>query len=468
MKTDILSTDLYQLSMAYGYWTSGMGDHEAVFHLFFRRNPFSGGYAVAAGLATVIEYIKNFTFDKLSLAYLSSFFPPDFLTYLKNLKLTVDIDAVPEGSVVFPQEPLLRVKGSLIQCQLLETALLNNINFPTLIATKASRICYAAKGDPVLEFGLRRAQGADGGLTASRAAYIGGCAGTSNVLAGKKYGIPIKGTHAHSWIMAFPTETDAFNAFVKAFPHKGYLLVDTFNTLEGVKKAVKIKGLAGIRLDSGDLAYLSIKARKILDKAGLKHIPILASNDLDEYVIQSLKEQKAKIDVWAVGTKLATAYDQPALDGVYKLGAVRAPKGKWESGYKLKLSEQNAKISIPGLLRVRRYFDAKNKAVGDCIYNELQGMSDNPVMIDMLDPTRRKKIPSHTHYEELLKPVFKKGKCVYKLPTIAQSRERTFTQLKLFHPAIERFLNPHIYPVGLDANLFKLRMELILKAKALT
>jgi len=451
--------------MAYGYWKSGMADHEAVFHLFFRRSPFKGGYAIAAGLANVIEYIENFKLDTSDLDYLSQFFPQDFLVYLKNMKLSVDIDAVEEGTVAFPQEPLVRVKGPLIQCQLLETALLNSINFSTLVATKASRICYAAKGEPVIEFGLRRAQGPDGGLTASRAAYIGGCVGTSNVLAGKKYHIPVRGTHAHSWVTAFSTEEEAFEKFSQAMPDNCYLLVDTFNSLEGVKKATKIGSkLLGIRLDSGDLAYLSIKARKILDHAGLKNTHIMASNDLDEYIIQSLKEQKAKIDIWAVGTKLSTAYDQPALDGIYKLSAIRPKGGKWE--YKLKLSEQNAKISTPGLLRIKRFFNKKNGAIADCIYDELLGLPENILIIDILDPTRRKKIPLGTESEELLKSIFKKGKLIYKIPNIDISRDRTAKQLKLFHPAIRRFLNPHLYPIGLEKNLFELRMGLILKMKS--
>jgi len=476
-----LLTDLYQLTMAYGYFRSGLMNHEAVFHLFFRRNPFQGGYAVAAGLANAIELIENFRFDKGDLDYLASLkgddnkalFDKEFLQYLKKLKLTVDVDAVPEGTVVFPQEPLIRIKGNLIHCQLLETILLNSINFPTLIATKASRICYAAKGEPVLEFGLRRAQGFDGGLTASRAAYIGGCAGTSNVLAGKYYDIPVKGTHAHSWVMAFPSEIESFERFVSAMPNNCYLLADTYNTLEGVRKAAKIgiklkqqgRHLAGIRLDSGDLAYLSIKARKILDQAGLKNTHIMGSNDLDEHIIASLKEQKAKIDVWGVGTKLATAFDQPALDGVYKLGAIRAPKGKW--AYKLKLSEQNAKSSTPGILRTRRFFNRNHTAIADCIYDEQLGMPENTQIIDMFDPTRRIKISktSKSEHEELLHPIFKHGKNVYKIPAIIQSRQRTIEQLDLFHPAIRRFLNPHSYPVGLEKNLYELRTELILKAR---
>lgn len=466
---NILLTDLYQLTMAYGYYRSGMVNHEAVFHLFFRKNPFQGGYAIAVGLANVIQLVNNFFFTASDIAYLASLslFDADFLNYLQKLRLTVDIDAIPEGTVVFPQMPLIRVKGNLIQCQLLETLLLNSINFPTLIATKASRICYAAKNKPVLEFGLRRAQGYDGGLTASRAAYIGGCAGTSNVLANRLYDIPLRGTHAHSWVMSFPTEAEAFAAFAQALPEHGYLLVDTFNTLEGVQHAMRIgKKLKGIRLDSGDLAYLSIQARKLLDKSGFKQVIIMGSNDLDEYVISSLNDQKAKIDIWAVGTKLSTAFDQPALEGVYKLGAIRPPNGEWEP--KLKISEQNAKISVPGVLRVKRFYTRKHKAVADCIYDELIGLTKPILLLDMLDSTHQKKISDQCESEELLVSVFKKGQCVYQCPAIHDIRQRATEQLTLFHPAIRRFLNPHLYPVGLEQNLFNRRIALIIKAKNLS
>lgn len=464
--------------MAYGYFCAGMQDHEAVFHLTFRRNPFNSGYTITAGLANAITQLKAFRFDDSDIRYLKTLKTPThqkplfnkaFLNYLKKLQLTVDIEAVPEGTVVFPHEPLIRVKGPLIQCQLLETLLLNCINFPTLIATKASRICTAAQGEPVIEFGLRRAQGFDGGLTASRAAYIGGCVGTSNVLAGKNYNIPVMGTHAHSWVMSFDTEYEAFEQFARAMPDNGYFLVDTYHTLEGVKNAIKINqklcNLQGIRLDSGDLAYLSLKARKLLDKAGLKHVSIMASNDLDEHIIQSLKQQKAKINVWGVGTKLATAYDQPALEGVYKLGAIRKPTGDWQ--YKLKLSEQNTKISVPGLLRIRRFFNDKNIAVGDCLYDENVGLPTNQTLTitDMFDPLHTKKLSSQYSYTELLEPVFKHGRCVYRSPDIHVIRQRAIEQLHLFHPAIKRFLNPHVYPVGLEQQLFALRLQLILDLK---
>src|SRR6266550_5321313 len=326
-----LMTDLYQITMAYGYWKTGKADQEAVFHLLFRKQPFQGGFTLACGLADSLRYLLGFKFEKSDLEYLGrlkgndgrSLFEPAFLKYLGRLKLRLDVDAIPEGTVVFPQEPLLRVRGSILQAQLVETALLNLLNFQSLIATKAARVCLAAQGDPVVEFGLRRAQGIDGALTASRAAYIGGCAGTSNVLAGKVFGIPVRGTHAHSWVMSFENELDSFNAYANALPNNCIFLVDTYNSLEGVLHAIEVgerlrkRGykLGGIRLDSGDLAYLSIETRKILDAAGFKNAAIMASNDLNEHLIASLKQQGAKINMWGVGTMLVTAYDQPALGG---------------------------------------------------------------------------------------------------------------------------------------------------------
>jgi len=355
--------------MAYGYWKLGRTQDEAVFNLFFRTQPFKGGYTIACGLEYVIDFLEDFKFQDDDIKYLAelkgndgkALFEPAFLDYLKNLQLNLDIDAIEEGIVVFPQEPLLRVRGPIIQCQLIETPLLNIINFQTLIATKAARVCQAAKGEPVLEFGLRRAQGIDGALTASRAAYIGGCAATSNVLAGKLFGIPVKGTHSHSWVMSFDTEQQAFDAYAEAMPNNCVFLVDTYDTLEGVKKAIetgkqlRAQGheMVGIRLDSGDLAYLSIEARKLLDNNGFEKAYIVASNELDENVIENLKQQGATIAVWGVGTKLVTAYDHAALNGIYKLAAIRKPKQEWE--YKIKLSEEFAKINIPGLLNVRRF-----------------------------------------------------------------------------------------------------------------
>jgi nicotinate phosphoribosyltransferase len=473
-----LLTDLYQLTMAYAHWKSGTGNREAVFHLFFRRNPFKGGFAVACGLEAAIDYLRNFRFESDDLDYLASLhgndnkpvFEKGFLDYLGAVTFTCDIDAIPEGTIVFPHEPLVRVRGPMIQAQIFESALLNIINFQTLIATKAARVCLAAKGDAVLEFGLRRAQGEDGAITASRAAYVGGCAATSNVLAGKLYGIPIKGTHAHSWVMAFDSEEESFREYAKAMPNNCVFLVDTYNTLEGVKQAVKVgldlrkqgHELAGIRLDSGDLAYLSIEARKILDAAGFTRASIVASSDLDEHVITSLKDQGAQINIWGVGTRLATAYDQPALGGVYKLGAIRSSEGGWD--YKVKLSEQAIKTSTPGIQQVRR-FRSETEFIGDAIYDIDLGLRPDAVIVDPLDMTRRKRMAPETLFEDLLVPIFRKGKLVYQSPALAEIRNRTLAQLQFFHSGIKRFLNPHQYPVGLELQLHDLKTKLILQAR---
>ncbi|QHT71385.1 nicotinate phosphoribosyltransferase [Rhodocytophaga rosea] len=476
-----LLTDLYQLTMAYGYWKSGMADKEAVFNMFFRRNPFQGGYTIACGLAHVVEFLQYFQFSEDDLAYLDTLtgnddqplFEPDFLKYLRNLRFTCDIDAIPEGTAVFPQEPMLRIKGPILQCQLLETPILNILNFQSLIATKAARIVQVTKGEPILEFGLRRAQGIDGGLTASRAAYIGGCAATSNVLAGKLFNIPVKGTHAHSWIMSFDTELEAFETYAKVMPNNCIFLVDTYDSIEGVKKAIQVgkqlkaKGykMAGIRLDSGDLAYLSIEARKLLDEAGFQEASILASNDLDENIINSLKNQGATINVWGVGTKLVTAYDQPALGGVYKLAAIRNDQDEWD--YKIKLSEQVIKISTPGIQQVRRYHNG-NGFIADMIYDTESFVSNrSSVMIDPMDYTKRRKLDNSAPYEDLLVPVFREGKLIYELPPIEAIKERVQGQLSMFHEGIKRFANPHIYPVGLEKNLYDFKTNLILKLRNL-
>jgi len=483
-----LLTDLYELTMAYGYWKAGMADWKAgmaeraaVFHLTYRHNPFNGGYALACGLDSAASYIESFRFDGDDLAYLrtlrgndeKSLFEDGFLDYLGAMRFACDIDGIPEGTVVFSHEPLLRVKGPLIQAQILESALLNLINFQTLIATKAARMTLAAKGEPVIEFGLRRAQGVDGALSASRAAYIGGCAATSNVLAGRLYGVPVKGTHAHSWVMCFDDELEAFKAYAEAMPNNCVFLVDTYDTLEGVRNAIEAgkwlrengHEMVGIRLDSGDLAYLSIEARRMLDAAGFQKAVIVASNDLDEGIIASLKEQGAKIGVWGVGTKLATAYDQPALGGVYKLSAIRGVDGRWQ--YKVKLSEQAIKVSTPGVLQVRR-FRLGNECIADVICDEESPVRGDCVMIDPLDPTRRRIIPAATDFENLLVPVFRGGKRVWKAPALDDVRRRAQAQLATFHSGIKRFLNPHQYPVGLEAGLHELKTELILKARGVT
>lgn len=473
-----LLTDLYQLTMAYGYWKSGKSEQEAVFNLFFRKNPFKGGFTIACGLEYAIDLLKNLHFTKEDTAYLATLkgndgkplFEEAFLDYLTKLTFTCSVDAMPEGTVVFPQEPLLRIQGPILQCQLIETPLLNIINFQSLIATKASRVKLAAQDEAVLEFGLRRAQGIDGGLAASRAAYIGGADATSNVLAGKLFHIPVKGTHAHSWVMSFDTELEAFEQYAEALPNNCVFLVDTYDTLEGVRHAVKVgkklkeKGyqIAGIRLDSGDLAYLSIEARKILDEAGFQDTSIVASNDLDEEIITSLKNQGAKINIWGVGTKLVTAYDQPALGGVYKIAAIKKEDGHWD--YKVKLSEQAIKVSNPGIQQVRRFFK-NEEALGDMIFNLEDTLTDNFTIVDPMDMTRRKKIPANTPFEDLLIPIFAQGKLIYQLPEIENIKKRVIEQLSKFHPGIKRFANPHSYPVGLENTLHEYKTNLILKLR---
>lgn len=473
-----LVTDLYQLTMAYGFWKDGTADRESVFHLFFRKNPFKGGYTVAAGLQTAIEYLDSFSFATDDIDYLATLtgndgqplFEQEFLDYLGNMKLSIDIDAAPEGTVVFPHQPILRARGPLIQAQLLETALLNIINFQTLIATKSSRICRAAVGQDVLEFGLRRAQGIDGGLSASRAAYIGGAAATSNVLAGKVFGIPVKGTHAHSWVMSFEDEQASFEAYAAAMPNNCVFLVDTYDTVEGVKKAIAVgkrlreqgHSMVGIRLDSGDLAFLSIEARKLLDEAGFPDAVIVASNDLDEHLIESLRHQGAQIAVWGVGTKLATAADQPALGGVYKLGALKDKDGNWLP--KVKLSEQLIKVSTPGILQVRRYFDDK-VARADMVYNELQELPKVCTIVDPHDPSRRREHGPEFRFEDLLKPVFRAGDLVMASPSLDAIRDRTKLQLEGFHNSILRLNNPHGYPVGLERQLHELKTEIVYRLR---
>jgi nicotinate phosphoribosyltransferase len=474
-----LLTDLYQLTMAYGYWRSSQWNRQAIFHLFFRKNPFAGGYAIAAGLEQVVEYLESFHFSQQDIDYIASIpghdgkpiFVGDFLHYLSDLKLEVDLDAIREGTVVFPQQPLLRIKGPLLQCQLIETALLNIINFQTLVATKASRVMRAAQGDSVLEFGLRRAQGPDGAMSASRAAYVGGCSATSNVLAGKQFGIPVRGTHAHSWVMAFDSEYESFAAYAAAMPNNCVFLVDTYDTIEGVRNAIRVgkemraKGqrLVGIRLDSGDLAYLSIEARRLLDEAGFHDASIVASNDLDERLIESLKRQGAKIDVWGVGTKLVTAYDQAALGGVYKLGAIRDDLGEWKP--KIKLSEQLIKITTPGILQVRRYFDNHGKAIADVMFDELHRPQEKWLSIDPEDYSQQTTFGNDQNSEELVVPVMRQGNRVATSPSLAELRQRTIEQLKVFPAGILRFDNPHKYPIGLEEGLYQQKLRLALEGR---
>ncbi|HSD27685.1 MAG TPA: nicotinate phosphoribosyltransferase [Vicinamibacteria bacterium] len=475
-----LATDLYQLTMAQAYRHAGRAEEEAVFHLFFRRNPFGGGFAVACGLARALDYLEGFHFTDEDVAYLAGLtgnderplFAPAFLRELEELRLRCDVEAVPEGTVVFPYEPLVRVHGPILHAQLVETALLNFVNFETLIATKAARMCLATRGDDVIDFGLRRAQGPDGGLGASRAAYVGGCSATSNVLAGRLFGLPVRGTHAHSWVMAFETEPEAFEAWARAQPNNGVFLVDTYDTLEGVRHAadaalrLRERGHRpiGIRLDSGDLAYLSIEARKILDAAGLPEVRIMASNELDEHLIASLKEQGARIDVWGVGTRLVTGWDEAALGGVYKLSAVRQPGGPWL--HRVKVSEQAAKTSNPGVQQVRR-FSGPGGLVADVIFDEDTGLGEAPVIVDPLDPTRRKRVPEGTPFEDLLVPVVRAGRAVYVPPPLEATRARARDEVARLHPGITRFVNPHQYPVGLSLELHELKTRLVLEARGL-
>jgi len=474
-----LLTDLYQLTMAYGYWKCGIQDREAVFHLFFRKNPFGGAFSLACGLGLVVDYLRHFQFDDSDLQYLHELkgndgeplFDGEFLSYLGGLRLTCDIDGIPEGMVVFPSEPLLRVRGPILQCQLLETALLNITNFQTLVATKSARVCMAARGDPVLEFGLRRAQGVDGGLAASRAAYVGGCVGTSNVLAGKYYGIPVKGTHAHSWILCFEDEVQAFEAYADAMPNNGIFLVDTYDSLEGVRRAVEVgrslreRGfeMVGIRLDSGDLGSLSVEARRILDEAGFPGAAIVASNDLDEHSISTLKANGAKIGVWGVGTRLATAYDQPAMGGVYKLSAVREPGGDWD--YKVKLSEEMDKTTDPGIHQVRRFHN-EGRFLGDVIYDEGSPPGPDCRFVDPNSPGEPGGFLEGTPYTDLLIPVCRAGELIHKPTPLAEARERAQDQLSRLAPGVRRLSRPDGYPVGLEMSLHVLKQELIAKARA--
>ena len=473
-----LLTDLYQLTMACGYWKAGTSEREAVFHLTFRKSPFGGGYAIAAGIAPAIAYLRRMRFAADDLAYLKTLrdsedkqlFETGFLDYLAKLEMGVTVDAVPEGSVVFPHEPILRVRGPIAHAQIVETALLTMINFQTLVATKASRVCIAARGAPVVEFGLRRAQGLDGGVGASRAAYIGGCAATSNVLAGKLLGIPVKGTHAHSWVMFYGDELEAFRAYADALPGNTTFLVDTYDTLRGVRHAIEVGNelrargheLGGVRLDSGDLAHLSAEARKMLDAAGFPDAQIVASNDLDENIISSLHDQGARVDVWGVGTKLVTAYDQPALGGVYKLGATFDPDGTRHDA--IKLSEQPIKISNPGTLQVHRLRRGSELA-GDIIYDDAHGLTTPHAIHDIENPSRSPYLPTSDSGSDLLKPAFARGAFVGEF-SLEAARERAAADLAALSPRTRRFLNPQPYPVGLDPYVHQHKLEMIAVARA--
>jgi len=479
-----LLTDLYQLTMAQGYWKSGRANTQAVFHVFYRTQPFNGGYAICAGLEPAIQWLHALRFTKSDTDYLATLkgndgkplFDPAFLEYLLNMgPLSLDVDAVPEGTVVFPFEPLVRVKGPILQAQLVETALLCMINFGTLVATKSARICASCLGEPVLEFGFRRAQGLDGALTASRAAYIGGCAATSNVLAGKRYGIPVAGTHAHSWVQSFPSQQEAFDQWAATAPNNCVLLVDTYDTLTGVREAIKTakklveKGykFAGIRLDSGDLAWLSIEAKKLLVAAGFPDAKIFASNDLDEHLVTTLKHQGAAINMWGIGTKLVTCNDQPALGGVYKLAATME---EGETTWKpcIKLSEMAIKVSNPGVLNTRRWI-VDGLFAGDVIWDECFKPEKSWRAVDPGDATRTKDMPEPNGTtviaEDMLVPIFVKGKLVYTPPPLSEVRARTLKQLEMLSPSNKRLINPHTYIVGLEDSLHKRKTDLIIRER---
>ena len=467
-----LLTDLYELTMAFGYWKSGRADREAVFHLVFRKNPFGGGFSVACGLTQALELLKEFRLSADDRAYLETLrgnddkplFSGEFLDYLGAMRLRCDIDALPEGTAVFPQEPLVRVKGPLLEAQILETVLLNIINFQTLIATKAARVTMAAQGRRTLEFGLRRAQGINGGLASARAAYAGGCDATSNVLAGKLYGIPVAGTHAHSWVMSFDNEKEAFETYAEALPNNAIFLVDTYNTAEGIERAIETaRGMRargreaiGIRLDSGDLGRLSLEARRRLDEAGFPEAKIVASGDLDEYSVAELVQAGAPIDVFGVGTKLTTAFDEPALGGVYKLSAISDERGRRLP--KLKTSDDPAKTSNPGCLQVRR-FRRGGQFVGDVIYDE--ETPPKGAGAEAVRPDSGVSGEPSDGFEDLLIPVMRGGKGVYEPPPIEQARRRTFEQVAALPEEVKRFEKPGPYPVRLETALAARKREMI-------
>ena len=471
-----LLTDLYQLTMMNGYLLEDREDEFAVFDVFFRQNGMIT-YSVACGLEQVVEYVTNLHFGREEIDYLKSLniFSDRFLKFLEDFKFTGDIYAVPEGTVVFPGEPILTVKAPVMQAQLIETAILNIINFQTLIATKAAKIRYVAKNDLVMEFGLRRAQAPDAGIYGARAAVIGGCNSTSNVLAGKMFDIPVSGTHAHSWVMNFPDEYSAFKAYSNVYPSNTLLLVDTYDVIkQGIPNAIKVfdelkeKGYkpVGIRLDSGDLAYLSKKARKMLDDAGYPDAKICASGDLDEYSIESLKNQGACINSWGVGTKLITSADMPALGGVYKLSAVVDENGKVIP--KIKISETAEKITNPGFKNIYRVYDkATGKAEADCIFLRGEELPDESKPLKLTHPTERWKSTTFENYEikTLQREIIRNGKVVYDFPSLKQVKAYAERELATFWDEYRRLDRPHLFKVDLSDKLYELKTSMIQKIR---
>ena len=472
MRNLTLLTDLYQLTMMYGYHKCGMENNRAVFDMFYRRQAETMNYAIFAGLEQLIDYVADLHFEEKDLEYLDSLglFDQGFLDRLANFHFTGDVDAVPEGTLVFPGEPLIRVNAPIFEAQLVETALLNIVNHQTLIATKAGRVTQAAgENSSVLEFGLRRAQGPDAGIYGARAAVIGGCASTSNVLTGQMFGIPVSGTHAHSWVMSFPDELSAFRAYAKCFPNACLLLVDTYDTLKsGMPNAIRVfrelresgHQPVGVRLDSGDLAYLSREARRMLDEAGFPEAKICASGDLDEMLIRDLKLQGACIDIWGVGTKMITSKDCPALGGVYKLSAEYV-NGRYVP--KIKISENPAKITNPGVKKLMRIYDkGTGKALADLIALEHEVFDENqPLTIfDPIDTWKQMTLRDYT-IKNLLKPIFRGGQLVYASPTLMEIQAHAKAELDTFWDQYKRMLNPHIYKVDLSTELWTLKQNML-------
>jgi nicotinate phosphoribosyltransferase len=471
-----LLTDLYELTMMQGYFES-QSNEIVVFDAFYRKNPCGNGYAIAAGLEQVIDYIKNLHFSAEDISYLKGLgiFHDDFLDYLSNFHFDGDIYAIPEGSVVFPHEPLLKVVAPIMQAQLVETAILTILNHQSLIATKAARVVRAARGDGIMEFGLRRAQGPDAGVYGARAAMIAGCIGTSHVLAGQLFDVPVKGTHAPSWILSFPDEYTAFKKYAEMYPDACTLLVDTYDTLRsGVPNAIRVfremkeAGIElknyGIRLDSGDLAYMSKKARQMLDEAGFTDAIISASSDLDEYLIDSLKTQGAAITSWGVGTNMITSKDCPAFGGVYKLAAVQDEK-TGEFIPKIKLSENTDKITNPGNKKILRIYDkesGKIRADLICLVDEMFDESEDMIIFDPLETWKKTKIKAGTYtLREMLVPVFQKGECVYTSPSVMEIRDYCTHEKETLWEETKRFANPHEVYVDLSDRLFRIKSDLL-------
>lgn len=470
-----LLTDLYELTMMQGYFKTQ--NHETVvFDAFYRNNPSNSGYAVCAGLEQIIDYIENLHFDEDDIAYLRSLgiFEEDFLSYLSAFHFSGDIYAIPEGTIIFPREPLIKVIAPIMEAQLVETAILNILNHQSLIATKAARVCYAANGDGVMEFGLRRAQGPDSGTYGARAAVIGGCCGTSNVLCGQLFGVPVKGTHAHSWIMSYPDEYTAFKNYAKLYPSACLLLVDTYDTLKsGVPNAIRVftemraagipLTLYGIRMDSGDLAYLSKKARKMLDDAGFPDAVISASNDLDEYLIESLKAQGAAITSWGVGTSLITSKDCPAFGGVYKLAAIQNPEGEFIP--KIKLSENTEKVTNPGNKTVYRIYEEdshKIKADLICLVGETFDTTKDLKLFDPNETWKNTVLKGGTYsIRELPVKVFDHGKCVYSSPKVMEIQKYCNLEKETLWKETRRLVNPHKVYVDLSDKLFEMKRQLL-------